>query len=220
MVHSPVVPAIIPRDAADITSFLAKLPGLHEIHVDVVDGHFVPMISWPYAPLGVPSTLYEQFDPYTLEVDLMVATPLEAARAWVAAGADMLVFHVETISVEAVVAFAASHKITVGVAASSDTPDEVLWAYVPHVDYVQVMGIEAIGQQGQPFDIRALERIHRLKNAFPSLLISIDGSMNDSTIVQAREAGADRYIVGSVIYKAPDPFNAFLQLTNLVSSTD
>lgn len=205
MLASPIVPAVIPDSAAAVAEFLRVLPGVPELHLDVVDGLFVPFTSWPYAGGGSPDEVRLVCEAVTLEVDLMVAEPLRAARAWIAAGADMLVFHIETISVEALRQFAQETAVTIGIAANNDTPNEALLPYLATADYVQVMGIAAIGAQGQPFDERALSRIAWLRTQDTTLVISIDGSVNADTLPMLVAHKLDRYIVGSAISRATEP---------------
>ncbi len=219
MFSSRIVPALIPDSELSIRSFLEKIGQVPEIHIDVVDGVFVPFTSWPYSPQAVPSLQYELFAPYTLEVDLMVIDPLVAARQWVAAGADMLVFHIETITPDSLTIFARDESVTIGVSALNDTPYEVLRPYLTIADYVQVMGIKDIGVQGQPFDVRALDRIKQIQEEYPAVMISIDGSMNEATIPELRTLTIDRYIVGSAITRAKDPHEVYARLTAVMSST-
>jgi ribulose-phosphate 3-epimerase len=219
MFATPVVPATIPTTEQSLRDFVALLASVHELHVDVVDGRFVPYQSWPYAPVGVPTVVSELLAPYTLEVDLMVVDPLPAARAWLEAGADMLVFHTETISLEAFTQFVAETGETVGISALNDTPHETLRPYLAVADYVQVMGIAAIGAQGQPFDERAITRIEMIRQEFPKLPISLDGSVNMDTLPRLASLRLARYIVGSAVTKAVDPVAVYRTLTTLVSST-
>jgi ribulose-phosphate 3-epimerase len=219
MVASPIVPAIIPDGVVSLEAFVATVAGVPEIHVDVVDGQFVPHVSWPYNPSGTPSVIAELCAPYTLEVDLMVIDPLPAARAWQEAGADMLVFHIETISLESFITFTKETTISVGVSALNDTPYETLRPYIAAADYVQVMGIGMIGAQGQPFDERALARIEQIKAEFSTKAISLDGSVNAETLPRLAKLRLWRYIVGSAITKAVHPLTAYQSLTKLVSST-
>jgi ribulose-phosphate 3-epimerase len=81
------------------------------------------------------------------------------------------------------------------------------------------MGIHNIGSQGQPFDTEVLERIKELKNLFPELTISIDGSVNEKTIPLLRAAGADRFVSGSAILNTEDPVAAYERLSRLVGNT-
>ena len=213
----PIVPAIIPKSAEEILAVLPRLRFASEIHVDVVDGKFVPYTSWPYSPQGSPSDVRVETDKFTLEVDLMVKDTLLAADAWVAAGADMLVFHTENISPEALIRFSDSTKISIGIAVINDTPLQVLETYLEAVDYVQLMGIAKVGAQGQPFDERVLTRIVDLKKRYPTLMISIDGSVNQKTIARLAQAGADRFICGSAIVGANNPRAAYLKLQELTN---
>ncbi len=204
----PIVPAIIPISAEQLKAILPGLSFSPEIHIDVVDGVFVPYQSWPYNPLGQPKEVQLFTDRFTLEVDLMVAEPLAAAEAWIAAGADMLVFHTEHISPDAFARFVEGTKISVGIAAVNDTALSDLEPYLARADYIQLMGIAKVGAQGQPFDERVLERIAALKLRHPRLSITIDGSVNKDTIKKLAAAGADRFICGSAIVGAENPYEA------------
>ncbi|MBY0309562.1 hypothetical protein K2Q16_00215 [Patescibacteria group bacterium] len=211
----PVVPAIIPESREAVRAAAIRLGFSLELHLDVVDGVFVPFTSWPYEPAGDPLEVKSDTDRFTLEVDLMVEKPLPAAEQWVAAGADMLVFHIETISLAAFGQYAAASAVTVGVSAHMDTPDEVLFPYLAMADYVQVMGIAQIGAQGQPFDERAIARIAAVASNFPKLQISVDGSVNEETLPRLKAAGATRFIAGSAVVQSDDSAAAHYRLVTL-----
>lgn len=204
----PIVPAVIPRSAGEVREVLPRLRFSPEIHLDVVDGQFVPYVSWPYEPSGSPEEVRTVTDSFTLEVDLMVEDPTNAANAWLKAGADMLVFHVETISVDDFRYFVERNRVSVSISALNDTPLEALFPYLEVADGVQCMGIAKIGAQGQPFDERVLERVRAIKERFPHLPVTVDGSVNAETIGRLRAAGTDRFICGSAIVKAADPHAA------------
>jgi len=216
-ISSPIVPAIIPQDEAELKTLASELYFAPEIHVDVVDGKFVESISWPFKPEGNPSVLYTDLAQFSLEVDLMVAEPLKAASKWLEAGADMLVFHVETISPTELATFRDVTNVSIGISALNDTPLEKLQDYLPLVDYVQLMGIAKIGSQGQPFDESLFARMEAVRKLAPNLPQSIDGSMNRETIVKVREAGADRLIVGSAVMTAADKEAAYEELSKLAA---
>ncbi len=201
----PIVPAIIPHSAGEVRDVLPHLRFSPEVHIDVVDGAFVPFVSWPYEPSGSPEEVRMVTDSFTLEVDLMVADPLPAAARWVAAGADMIVFHIETISIDDFRYFVEQNRVSVSASAQNDTSIDALLPYLEVASGVQCMGIAKIGAQGQPFDERVLERVSTIKRRFPHLPVTVDGSVNAETIVRLRHSGADRFICGSAIVKAPDP---------------
>ncbi len=213
----PIVPAVIPESLVDLETKLSRLAFSSEIHIDVVDGKFVPFTSWPYEPSGSPIEIKNLTDRFTLEVDLMVNEPLKSAESWIEAGADMLVFHVESISLPDFKQFMKSAPATVGVSALNDTPMEIFLPYIEMADGVQLMGIAKIGAQGQPFDQMVFERIKQIKQRFPLKPITIDGSVNKHTIKKIKETGVNRLIVGSAIVLADEPYEAYSELINIIN---
>lgn len=213
----PVVPAIIPESAAHVKELVSRLGFVREIQLDLVDGVFVPQSSWPYSPEGKPIEVKSATDPFTLEVDLMVSKPIAAATEWIKAGADMLVFHIETLPLEVLKNFAENTGVSIGVAAHGDTSMEKLIEYAKCADYVQLMGIKTIGAQSLPFDEETLDKVAVIRRNFPDMMISVDGSVNKKTITRLRDAGVDRFIVGSAIVKQPDVKEAYHELWSLVN---
>lgn len=214
--YSPVVPAVIPTSKDDVLEFSDRLLFSSEFHLDLVDGKFVSATSWPFVPTGIPVDVKSALDRYTLEIDLMVSDPVSVANEWIEAGADMLVFHVESISLEAFKNFTDSVEVSVGVSAHGDTGMDTLASYCEYADYIQLMGIREIGAQGQKFDETVIDKIVFLKKQFPNLSITIDGSVNKDTIKSLYEAGADRFICGSAIVQQPDPETAHAELVSLI----
>lgn len=219
MMTSPIVPAIIPTSFEDLESQIKKIMHLAEVHIDVVDGVFVPALSWPYTEENaIPARALSLLAPFSLEVDLMVEDQIGGARAWLQAGADQLVFHAEVITPYELEQFITEHDVTVGIAAGNDVPLTKLYEYFSFVDYVQVMGIKEIGTQGQPFDVRMFERIAELRKDFPAMPISVDGSMNKETLPHIAKLNLSRIIVGSAIMGQSDPLAAYHALTTLIQS--
>lgn len=219
MSRIPLVPAVIPSSEAELIAMIKTLSFSHEFHLDVVDGKFVPTVCWPFEPKGVAIAVKPHTDKYTLEVDLMVSNPIGAAKEWIKAGADMLVFHIESVDLASFVDFVqhTDTAVTVGVSFNGATPIEALFPYAAHADYVQVMGIHTIGSQGQPFDERTFDTIKKIRAEFPHLPISVDGSVNKDTIARLVKAGVDRLIVGSAIVKQQNPAEAYDELCVLVN---
>jgi ribulose-phosphate 3-epimerase len=214
---APVVPAVIPPSREAILAYAEQLSFSPEFQLDLVDGKFVDSVSWPYQPAGEPLSVKSQLDCYTLEVDLMVVEQLKAAKEWEEAGADMLVFHIESLPLDGFLDFCESTSVSVGVSAHGATTIDELARYAEHADYIQLMGIYEIGAQGLPFDERVLGKIEELKRRFPEKMISIDGSVNKNTINRLRDAGADRFICGSAIVLQPDPEAAWNELMKLAA---
>lgn len=217
MRYSPVIPAIIPESQEAVVMYAQTLSFSRELQLDLVDGKFVTSVSWPYEPKGTPLSVKSFLDPYTLEVDLMVVDPLTAAEDWIVAGADMLVFHVETLSLDEFQSFTKETPVSVGVSAHGKTSLDTLSRYAEHADYIQLMGIYEIGAQGLPFDEAVLWKVEELKRRFPNMLISVDGSVNFTTIERLKKAGVDRFVCGSAIVKQSDPEAAYIALTALIN---
>lgn len=213
----PIVPAVIPNSQEEVISFSKTLSFSPEYHLDLVDGKFVTATSWPFEPLGDPMSVKKYLDSYTLEVDLMVEGPVRIANDWVRAGADMLVFHVETLSLDEFKNFAEANFVSIGISAHGDTTLDTLSEYAEYADYIQLMGIHEIGAQGLPFDEKVLDKIVNLKRRFPLKSITIDGSVNGDTIARLAKAGADRFICGSAIVKQDNPELAHTALNTLIN---
>lgn len=215
---SPIIPAIIPDSFESLKSTLGRLSFVKGVQVDIVDGQFVPFTSWPYQGEGKLEELGEIAEAFEIELDLMIMAPEEALDACARAGIRRVVIHLEsTDSLERILDHHASHTYELGFSILNDTPLDTLTPYISAIDYVQLMGIKDIGSQGQPFDERVIERIRTLRHMYPDLPISIDGSVNRSSISKLAEAGATRFISGSAILKASDPEAVFREFESLVS---
>ncbi len=214
-----VVPAVIPKTQSDLESELERLSFSPEIQLDLVDGKFVKQISWPYSPLGEPLSIKRRLRNFIIEVDLMVESPLAAAYRWLEAEVRKLVFHIETIAFDDLKKFIKSkpNEVLIGVSMHGDTSLDKLFSYAEIADYVQLMGIKEIGAQGLPFDSAVLEKIKQVRQRFPNMIISIDGSVNRKTIKDLFLAGADRFVCGSAIIKEKNPKQAWKDLRFLIN---
>jgi len=213
----PIIPALIPKGEADVRHTLERLSFSNEIHLDVVDGVFAGNASWPYTTQAVPSEVRVYTDQFSLEVDLMTSDPLTAAIDWLTAGADMLVFHLETVALDNFKNVESFTHATVGISAHGETTMDALLEYAQYADYIQLMGIYEIGAMQQPFNDAVLEKIKTLKTHFPEKIISVDGSVNTDTIKLLADAGADRFVVGSAITMQGDSQAAHAALSALIN---
>jgi ribulose-phosphate 3-epimerase len=214
-----IIPAIIPKSLTHAKECLDRVTFAKNIQIDVVDGEFVENISWPYLPEGNVSEISELIGEYDVEVDLMVQSPIKAGQDWLAVGAKALVFHIEGVAdMNEVLDLHKDKSFNLGLSLNNDTSLETIYPFIDQIDFVQVMGISEIGSQGQPFDVRVLERIASLRALYPNLTISVDGGVNEENISELKKAGANNFVVGSTIVKADDPKNSYEQLLRIISS--
>lgn len=212
-----VLPSLLLCDFGDLKGEVARLAeaGTRVLHLDVMDGHFVPNMTYAM-PIVEGLRRHTQMP---LDVHLMISDPAGYAKPMVDAGADLLTFHVE--AVEDAVETAERIRelgVSVGVALNPETPLATLNACLPVVDLVLVMSVEA-GFGGQQFNPVALEKIKALREAYPDLLLEIDGGIDSTTIVSAREAGSDLFVVGSAIFRRDDYRAALDELTDAINGS-
>ena len=214
-----ILPSLLRCDFGDLKSEVARLAeaGTEILHLDVMDGHFVPNLTY-----GMP--IVEGLRRHTdmpLDVHLMISDPLEYAKPMVDAGADLLTFHIEAIhnrdAVETVERIR-ELGVGVGVALNPETPLSTLAPCLPIVDMVLVMSVGA-GFGGQAFNPVALEKLRVLREEYPDLLLEIDGGIDAETIGPAREAGCDLFVVGSAIFRQDDYRKAIAGLNEAVTRT-
>ncbi len=219
-----IVPSFPAPSYMELERVLKALSGVATgFQVDIVDGQFVPFTSWPFTesdPQTALMRLQEWTAMYELEVDCMVTSPEQYLDTLVALGAKRVVVHMgSTTKYEEIIAHARTYGYQLGFAATSAVPISELLAWVPEIDYVQLMGIKAVGQQGQPFDRETLDRATTLRMRFPDLEIAVDGSVNSTTIPQLYAAGVTRFAPGSAITRAEDPVVAYQTLRKLLQDT-
>jgi len=217
-----VVPAVIPTSKRHLDTTLEKCADFaDEVQVDIVDGVFAGEASWPYnqnIPLDT-CIVDINFHEIPVELDLMIQNPEETLPLWIQTGAKKIVIHANsTQKLPDIVEDCAARAVHLGIALTNDTDLSVLESVdMQHVDYIQLMGIETIGLQGQSFDTRVLDRIREIKNLYPQTPISIDGSVNQQTIAKLAEAGADRFVSGSAILKSDNwgvIYDALVRIAN------
>lgn len=200
-----ISPSILNSDLAHLADQVDLVANADRIHVDVMDGHFVPNLSWglPIAAAVVGCT--------SLPVDthLMIEDPDRWALDYVDAGSQIVTFHWEAATAPIRLAReirAAGAKA--GVAIRPGTPIEPILAHLDEFDLVLVMTVEP-GFGGQKFIPATLEKVSAVKRAAADrgleIEVQVDGGVNRQTIVEAAAAGADNFVVGSALYGAENP---------------
>jgi ribulose-phosphate 3-epimerase len=189
--------------------------GVEALHLDVMDGQFVDNLTY-----GLP--IVEAFRRLTrlpLDVHLMIAKPAAYVERFVDAGADSLTIHIEAEPQPGpLLARIRDLGVGAGLALNPKTPVRSVEPYLADCDLLLVMSVEP-GFGGQKFEPVALEKLRHLRKIAPdSLLLEVDGGVNESTIAECAEAGAQLFVTGSAIFKQSDYTQSVSRLSRLVMS--
>lgn len=175
--------------------------GAEYLHIDVMDGVFVPSISF-----GMPliQSIREGSGQF-FDVHLMIVDPLRYIKEFAACGADSITFHLEaTENVEAVIRTIRREGLKVGISIKPGTPMEAIYPYLNQIDMVLVMSVEP-GFGGQAFMPEAYGRIRQLRDYIDSkgyqVKIEVDGGIGKKNVREVIGAGADICVAGSAVFK-------------------
>ena len=180
--------------------------GVKWLHVDIMDGHFVPNLSFGYS-------LVQSMRPVTdlvLDVHLMITEPIKYAENFCKAGADYLTIHVEADTPENIkktLELIRSLGVKPGIVVKPKTTAEEIAEYLPLVDLVLVMTVEP-GFGGQKFMADMMPKVKKLREMLdevnPTCHLEVDGGVDLVTGVTCKENGADVLVAGSAFFKAAD----------------
>ena len=173
--------------------------GAQMLHYDVMDGHFVPNISF-----GVPvlKSLHKALPDAFYDVHLMITHPQQYAEAFAKAGASLLNFHLECDDdIQETIDAIKAQGCKVGMTIKPGTPVEELGYYLDQLDLVLVMSVEP-GFGGQKFMADQMEKLRALRAKRPELILEVDGGVNRETAPICRENGADIAVAGTAVFRA------------------
>jgi ribulose-phosphate 3-epimerase len=212
-----VAPSLLACDFGHLSEEIRRVEeaGARILHLDVMDGHFVPNISF-----GLPIVeAVRRVTDLPLDVHLMISQPARYVKQFREAGADLITFHIEAVPrPQALLEEIRSLGAGAGITLNPPTPVADVEDCLSLCDLVLVMSVMA-GFGGQQFEAAALEKLGRLRAlAAPDVLLSVDGGIHLDTIGRCAAAGADLFVTGTALFSQDDYGQFLTQLTDLAES--
>ena len=201
-----IAPSLLSANFACLKQEIDKIEAAEWIHYDVMDGHFVPNISFGYSILKDISKVTDKY----LDVHLMISDPFKYVDNFIASNASLIVFHYEAVEeneIDKLIKYIKNNNVDVGIAIKPDTCQDVLKPFLSQLDLVLVMSVEP-GFGGQTFNHSAIEKISKLAKLREEnnnhYLIEVEGGINESTAKLCRQAGVDVLVAGSYVFNSDD----------------
>ncbi|MDE1888950.1 MAG: ribulose-phosphate 3-epimerase [Planctomycetota bacterium] len=196
-----------------------EMAGVDLIHIDVMDGHFVPNITvGPFIVEGI-----KHITKVPLDIHLMIEHPERYVKTFAEAAGkgDLITFHIEaTKKPEEVISLIRGTGLKVGVSMNPDTSTEIVENLLDMVDMVLVMSVNP-GFAGQKFISKVLPKIVRLRSVAPGKMdIEVDGGITIENISQVVQQGANVIVAASAIFKTSDPFSAIKNLRQMAEEVN
>jgi len=212
-----VLPSMLLCDFANLQQEIeaVEAAGVQALHLDVMDGHFVPNLTYGLTIVSACRAVTE----LPLDVHLMIANPADYIQQYAEAGADIITIHVEAADdPRAILTRIRALGASAGLALNPPTPVSSVSPYLDDCDLILVMSVMP-GFGGQAFDDGALDKLRELKATVANrIALEVDGGVNEEMIAAAAQAGADLLVAGSAIFNHADYSQSVRKLNELARS--
>ena len=203
-----LAPSMLSADYMNLESEMKKLEalGVKWLHVDIMDGHFVPNLTFGYSMVSA----LKKVTSLTLDVHLMIDTPIKYIEEFINAGADYITLHIESDTrenIEKTIKIIKENGVKAGLSVKPNTPAKEILPFIKDLDLVLVMTVEP-GFGGQKFMADMMPKLKALSDAIkvenPACKLEVDGGINEENAKIVKENGANVLVAGSAYFKSED----------------
>lgn len=218
MRNPEIVPSILAANPASYDQAFASIALAHKVHLDIMDGHFVPNMTFGPWMVHLAKKLFSG----AIDVHLMVDEPQHIIPLYLEAGCAALSFHIETVSDPTpLLQEIRAHNTQAGLAINPKTPFDTIFSHLDELDFLVIMSVQA-GFGGQAFKPESYARIEKcasqLRSRGMDIPIVVDGGVDETNAAQLVASGATDLVAGSSIFGRTNPEAALKELADIARS--
>ena len=209
-----ISPSLLSADFSNIQNIINSIEnaGAHRLHLDVMDGHFVPNLT--FGPMIIQSI--RKSTKCHIETHLMIEKPFHSLEKYIEAGSDTIIIHLEACNnPKRALKYIRKKNVCAGIAINPDTNEDLLYPFLDYLDYILIMSVFP-GRGGQVFISKTLDKMKNIVSMRKDrkIIIGVDGGINIKTISKVFSTNIDVVIVGSGLFRSKDLILSYQELMN------